>query len=372
MTTHDCKRCGKTFGFTCLLVNHLNRKTPCLAKHGQDFVNASDLLKEIEINEGRKYTCIKCLKKFKNRQSKYVHQRSCTAAVVKTSTQHTIQELSDVVVKMQKNLVEIERSQPKHTSDDVSNLLLELQYYKNRRNEDFYQRLLEQFLKGTHKVLPCGVTDVTTDDCHAEIKRWNCWKEAVGQLKCYNSDDPRQILSIYAFGNYIEKRKNHAIKVAFGNGIKMYEFVHADNESVQIKDLSNNVIVYTYNPTVKNFESSNSKNNINLIDFNYEDMAKAKPSELIQCMINLDPESLKQYRIKSTERIIKGLSQLTEHSQGIFDNYFRNLKQRIINKEIEESELTRIMEELAAIERVNEGITSMHKEMHSVFDGVKE
>ena len=69
-----------------------------------------------------------------------------------------------------------------------------------KRSEAYYQRMLEVILGGGHKMLDSGTTDITTDSFHAEIKKWSAWKHAVGQLLCYNADDPRDDKRIYLFG----------------------------------------------------------------------------------------------------------------------------------------------------------------------------
>jgi hypothetical protein len=50
------------------------------------------------------------------------------------------------------------------------------------------------YLDGIRKNLSCGIT---TDSCHAEIKKWSSWKETIGQLTCYNVADPKESLEMY-------------------------------------------------------------------------------------------------------------------------------------------------------------------------------
>lgn len=82
----------------------------------------------------------------------------------------------------------------------VKKLRDEIMFLKDKKNEVVFQRMLEKLLGGGHKRLPSGVTDITTDEFHAEIKNWDGWKEAVGQLLVYNSDDERKELRLYFFG----------------------------------------------------------------------------------------------------------------------------------------------------------------------------
>lgn len=57
---------------------------------------------------------------------------------------------------------------------------LEIKYEEliNKKNEIYYQRkLLETHKKTTH-----GITDITTNNEHIEIKHWKNYKNALGQI----------------------------------------------------------------------------------------------------------------------------------------------------------------------------------------------
>jgi hypothetical protein len=69
-----------------------------------------------------------------------------------------------------------------------------------KRDEYFYQNWLERRLGGSHMKLQSGITDITTDTCHAEIKEWKSWKTGVGQLLAYSSELRRQEVALYLFG----------------------------------------------------------------------------------------------------------------------------------------------------------------------------
>ncbi len=106
-----------------------------------------------------------------------------------------------------------------------------------RRNEYFFQKILELHFRATHKKLPCGETDITTDEFHAEIKEWNCYKEAIGQLVCYNSFDPRHELRIYLFGKYIQRMKDIALVVFKQQRIRPFEFVEVEGKVLKPPDI---------------------------------------------------------------------------------------------------------------------------------------
>jgi hypothetical protein len=89
----------------------------------------------------------------------------------------------------------------------IKSLKTENALLRTRKTEEAYQLVLEQYLQGTHKRLTCGVTDITTDSLHAEVKGWSDWKHAFGQLMAYNLEDPREELHVYLFGSRPNKKQ---------------------------------------------------------------------------------------------------------------------------------------------------------------------
>lgn len=73
--THQCNRCGEVFMHNYLLLKHLRRKKECVPVLND--ISYSQLLFENENRQDKKYECKMCKKKFINRQSKYVHQKTC-------------------------------------------------------------------------------------------------------------------------------------------------------------------------------------------------------------------------------------------------------------------------------------------------------
>lgn len=67
------------------------------------------------------------------------------------------------------------------------------------------------------------------DTCHAEIKEWKCWKEAVGQLTCYNAVDPKDCLQLYLFGKYKQSCNDEVYTVTSTCNIKMFDFDEEDS-----------------------------------------------------------------------------------------------------------------------------------------------
>ena len=107
---------------------------------------------------------------------------------------------------------------------------------------------MEQYLGGTHVKLKIGITDVTTDTLHAEIKVWEDWKMAVGQLTCYNNELPKEELHLYCFGKYGEKAKKAAVENINHCGIKVYEFRNIE-QGIEIYNLNTKEVVYTFEVT---------------------------------------------------------------------------------------------------------------------------
>lgn len=97
---HVCQRCNNEFDYKYLLIKHLKRKNPCVASAHD--VEPEVLLHELECEDDKKYVCKNCKKKFKNKQSKYVHQKSCTTCVTPVendmeSLRKEVQELKQLI-----------------------------------------------------------------------------------------------------------------------------------------------------------------------------------------------------------------------------------------------------------------------------------
>ena len=80
---------------------------------------------------------------------------------------------------------------------------------------------------------------------HAEIKEWNSWKHALGQLIAYNTEDPKQNLRIYFFGNCTMAMKDIAASIIQQNRISVYQCEIQDNTCF-VTDYSTGETVYRY------------------------------------------------------------------------------------------------------------------------------
>lgn len=72
-----------------------------------------------------------------------------------------------------------------------------------RVRESFFQRVLEERYRGKHLYLTTGITDVSTNKMHIEIKNAHRWVEALRQLLAYDIAAPREDLRLCLF-NYHE------------------------------------------------------------------------------------------------------------------------------------------------------------------------
>jgi hypothetical protein len=119
----------------------------------------------------------------------------------------------------------------------IQQLQQQVYFLKQNRTESFYQEIVEAYLQGSHKKLKHGVTDVTNDKVHAEIKRWECFMEAIGQLTYYNWMDPKDELHIYFFGRSSAKDSNFIIDLLIGKGYKVHTF----------RDVEDGIIIHCHN-----------------------------------------------------------------------------------------------------------------------------
>ena len=114
----------------------------------------------------------------------------------------------------------IEQAEPEVQSlcKGLEEKLVELDGLKSNDDlETYYQKLAENLTGHSHSHNLYGDTDITTKDSHIEIKRWDKYKHALGQLLAYNMGDPRQQLKVFFFGTKPQQQNMDAIKILFNN-----------------------------------------------------------------------------------------------------------------------------------------------------------
>lgn len=129
-------------------------------------------------------------------------------------------------------------------NNELIKLKEDIRLVKFQKKEEFYQIMVEKYLNGKHLYLPSGITDVTTDSIHAEVKQWCAWKDSIGQLLCYNDDRPREFLHVYLFGKANKKTMQVAYDKFTKFGIDVYSFM-TDGNDFHIVKYKTNEIVYT-------------------------------------------------------------------------------------------------------------------------------
>lgn len=123
----------------------------------------------------------------------------------------------------------VEKCEYNKQNDDLIRLINRL---GKKKQEDYYQMLLEKHFKSGHLSLENGVTDISTDIMHAEIKNWDCDKKALGQLIYYNAVSPRKDLRAYFFGKCSNDKKKKTNEVFNKSNIRCFEFIETE-ECVQ-------------------------------------------------------------------------------------------------------------------------------------------
>lgn len=203
MVEYKCIRCGFKNANLGLFKKHLNRVTLCDPKVA-DVSLDEEREKWINIRKDLPFKC-PCGKNFKCRQGIYLHKKICNIS-------------DEISIKfLEKELMEFKNNPKKQSNDDTN------------RKESFYQKYLEKQFGGTHKKLKRGITDITTENKHIEIKNWISWKDALYQLLLYNIDDRKDYLEVYLFGSTPPPDKKQMIFESFQYyNIIPYEII--DNE----------------------------------------------------------------------------------------------------------------------------------------------
>lgn len=73
----------------------------------------------------------------------------------------------------------------------------------------------------SHQITKYGITDITTESQHIEIKHWKHFKNCLGQLKSYNYGDNKQLIAAFYGGEY--KRKKDVIELFHSHSISIWE-----------------------------------------------------------------------------------------------------------------------------------------------------
>lgn len=115
--------------------------------------------------------------------------------------------------------------------EELQSEVKELKQQLEPKQEKFYQSFLEKEVGGCHKVNKYGITDVTTETMHIEIKPWRLYKHCLGQLQAYNHMDNKQLIAAL-YGN-VHKKKDLIIKLFQDNNIQVWE-LHDVKGRVQI------------------------------------------------------------------------------------------------------------------------------------------
>lgn len=175
---------------------------------------------------------------------------------------------------------------------------LEIKYEElvNKKNEIYYQKFLERKLLATHKKTTHGITDITTNNEHIEIKHWKNYKNALGQLLSYNHNDNKSLCA-YFFGSVNDNQCEQIIELYRLKGVSIKQFI----------DTANGIIIKTVLDT--NVTNKNEQNDFHSwLDENieYKENSVLKLSECVEKFLNkiISPRELGKYR-EQLEKYIK-------------------------------------------------------------------
>ena len=269
-----CKRCDYDASTKSHLIRHLTKQKTCTDKREGVKDTIEEYIKELttKIYNDKTYDCEYCGKKFNSCPNKSRHKKTCKQTPInlpQTNTSMTLKEqdiqqemdsncsinihsktselhrLVDDIIAQQNNEIVSLKKELEKTKSMLNTTRLEMAFLKRKKNEDFYQALMEQHFNATHKNLDSGITDITTADAHYEIKRWSCWKEAYAQLILYNDDDPKEHMYACFFEMCSDKLKNKVHEKFIKYNIKCLEFREDDN-CISLCDLISGEIKFTY------------------------------------------------------------------------------------------------------------------------------
>lgn len=218
-----CERCHYETKFKQNLVHHLQTKKECPCTYSsqtrQEIINK--LTEKALVTNNR--LCPDC-GKVVHKNSLSRHKKICKHSVVIAKVDNIndvhykehIEHLQQQINMLSQRIHELET--------ENKDIKAQMMFFKSKKNEDFFQCILEKHFGASHKTLETGITDITTDTTHIEIKRWSCWREAYAQLLLYNSSETKEHLYACFFGEYQRSAKDIAIKCLQAQNITCFEF----------------------------------------------------------------------------------------------------------------------------------------------------
>jgi hypothetical protein len=145
--------------------------------------------------------------------------------------QTTLTDVLCVVEQQRKEIAELRLSRDKLTAV-VSKSTSAVDALRNdRKHESHFQRILQNKFQAEHKhIVGVGVTDITTDDAHIEIKRWKYYDDVTGQLAKYQRALARPRSCVYYFGRMPNSRRlNEIFELMAAANIEVYWFDEEDD-----------------------------------------------------------------------------------------------------------------------------------------------
>lgn len=248
-----CARCHITCATKSSLIRHLRAKTLCPPTFSN--LSAEELIYSLHVHYSRSYTCGECGCGFTSVFAMKRHHSTAhptppqapqqTAQAPRCeSTQASPSPLVEKTMRLEKEFHQLQSSY-KQMARVLERQEMQLMHLKSRKKEVFFQKVLEQYLGGTHFVFGNGVSDITTDKIHAEIKNWDCWKEVIGQLLYYKDCEPKDELHAYFFGQCTDEKKQKVVSVLVKQGIKVFECVPTET-GCDIIDLLTGTKLHTW------------------------------------------------------------------------------------------------------------------------------
>ena len=221
---YKCTRCGFCTTYKCSLKKHLENKKPCDTTYSD--TSREELLQKLVFKDYNEvtYDCSFCATKFNFNHNRLRHERTCKSKPANTQNALIEQLANEVALLKAQIKPSIDALQQRIKDLEIQNAIL-----KNKKNEYYYQCILEKLYNCSHVRYDCCETDLTNDLFHGEIKHWPSWKEGLGQLMTANSIDPKPELRAFMFGKYSEKAKTKATRVMKALGIRVYQFDDDDN-----------------------------------------------------------------------------------------------------------------------------------------------
>jgi hypothetical protein len=236
-TTYECKRCGFSSEYKCVLKRHLQRKILC--EPTKENIDASILLHDIDRDKDtqRIFTCKFCDKKYTTSTNRYRHQKQCKQKDNAMSNDDTIIQLKSELNNLHEKIRTLEQT-ASHGSCVTNNIQHQsniaqqnVHIIVNSFGHESYDHITDDFLNECFKKHLFGVHDL--------IKKIHFSEEAIQNKNVRIKSLKNKLIEVADNHRWVIKDLNEAtdIMIKQGGGLLKNYYFNSEMYKIDLEDI---------------------------------------------------------------------------------------------------------------------------------------